>query len=51
MELSGTLKAAAAVVISLGTIGGGVLTLDSRHVNREDYNNYVAGNRVQRVMK
>ena len=35
MEIAGTLKTAAAVVVSIGTIGGGAFVLDSRHAPLE----------------
>lgn len=50
MEISAALKATAAGVVAIGTIGGGVLTLDSRHVAQEEFDSYVSSNRVQTIL-
>jgi len=41
MELSAVLKSAAASVVAIGGIGGGVITLDHRHVASDDFKDYI----------
>jgi len=41
MELPATIKAAAAVVTSIGVIGGGTVTLNKMHVSADDFERYI----------
>lgn len=58
MELAATLKTAAAVVTSVGVIGGGAFVLDERHALRTELNShagefvaYRAGGRVNTILE
>ena len=50
MEISGAVAKAAATVTAIGVVGGGALTLDSRHVAQHDFDAYVSSNRVQTIL-
>ena len=41
MEVSTTVKTGAAIVTSLGVIGGGAVSLDTRHVRADDFEKYI----------
>ena len=41
MEISAAVKTAAAVVTSVGVVGGGALTLDKMHVSAGDFDKYI----------
>jgi hypothetical protein len=45
------IAAAAAVVTSIGTIGGGALYLDHAHVASEDFDRYLAKERVGTIFE
>jgi hypothetical protein len=46
-----TLTQAAAGVVAIGTIGGGALTLDNMHVASEDFERYLAKERVGTIFE
>jgi hypothetical protein len=51
MELTATIKSAAALATSLGAIGGGALYLDHLHAPREQVIQMQAANRVNTILE
>lgn len=51
MELTATIKSAAAVVASLGTIGSGALYMDHLHAPREQVMRMEAAGRVNTILE
>ena len=46
-----TLTQAAAAIVAIGSIGGGALTLDHMHVAAEDFDRYLAKERVGTIFE
>ena len=51
MELAATLKSAAAVVTSVGIIGGGAYVLDERHFPRDSGERMQSASRVSTILE
>jgi hypothetical protein len=50
MDIAATIKGAAALVTSIGVIGGGAYYMDERHAGQKEFDQYVSSNRVQTIL-